>query len=45
MSESDIHVDIPFFQEEIAEIEEQTDDVDEWICEAVQQRLDSGADE
>jgi|APHM01.1.fsa_nt_gi hypothetical protein len=45
MSSDDIHVDIPFYRDEIAEISDQTDDIDEWICEAVQKRLDSEADE
>jgi hypothetical protein len=45
MSESDIHVDIPFFDEEIEEIEDQTDDIDEWVLDAIESKLDQEADE
>jgi hypothetical protein len=46
MSESDIHVEkIRFFDEEFEEIEEQTDDIDEWVLDAVEKGLDQEADE
>jgi hypothetical protein len=45
MSESDIHVDIPFYRDEIEEISDETDDIDEWVLDAVERRLDSEAGE